>query len=447
VENLYTGKKENVIISVEKGSIAEEIGIEPGDILVSINDKEILDVFDYRYMINDDYLEMVLLGKDGEEYIAEVEKDYDEDIGIVFESGLMDNAKSCSNKCIFCFIDQLPKGMRDTLYFKDDDTRLSFLQGNYVTLTNMKDKDIDRIIYYHLSPINISVHTTNPELRKMMLHNNKAGNIMERMQRLADAGIELHLQVVLCKGVNDGTELDRTISDVVKLFPHAESMSIVPVGLTKYRDGLFKQLPFTREDAIKILDQIEGWQKRNIEKYGSRIVYAADEFYLKAEREIPKPECYEDFAQFENGVGMLSLFKHEFYDLLPDIKNLPYKHTVSLATGVAAYGLIKEVADKISEKCNNVHINVYCIKNKFFGETITVSGLLTGGDIIEQLKGKELGEYLILPDNLLRNGETVLLDDVYVSDIESELDIPIRIALNSAESLVDRIMNTEEKQK
>lgn len=445
MENINTGKKENVIISVEKGSIAEEIGIEPGDILVSINDKEILDVFDYRYMINDDYLEMVLKDKDGEEYIAEVDKDYDEDIGIVFESGLMDSAKSCSNKCIFCFIDQLPKGMRETLYFKDDDTRLSFLQGNYVTLTNMKDNDIERIIYYHLSPINISVHATNPELRKMMLHNNKAGNIMERMQKLADAGIELHLQVVLCKGVNDGAELDRTIGDIVKLFPHAESMSVVPVGLTKYREGLFKQQAFTKEDAINVLDQIEGWQNRNLEKYGSRIVYAADEFYLKAEREIPEPECYEDFPQFENGVGMLSLLKHEFYDLLPTLNDIPDKRTVSLATGAAAFGLIKEISDKISEKCKNIKINVYSIKNNFFGESITVSGLLTGGDIIEQLKGKELGEYLILPDSLLRNGETVLLDDVFVSDIEKELGIPIKISLNSAESLIDRIMNTEEK--
>lgn len=446
MENLNTGKKENVIISVEKGSIAEEIGIEPGDVLISINDKEIKDVFDYRYMINDDYLEMVLVDSNGEEYIAEVEKDYDEDIGIVFESGLMDDARSCRNKCIFCFIDQLPKGMRETLYFKDDDTRLSFLQGNYVTLTNMKESDIDRIIYYHLSPINISVHTTNPELRKMMLHNNKAGNIMERMKKLAAAGIELHLQVVLCKNVNDGKELDRTIGDVVKLFPQAESMSIVPVGLTKYREGLYEQEPFTKEDAEKVLDQIEGWQKKNLEKYGSRIIYAADEFYLKAEREIPQPESYEDFPQFENGVGMLSLFKSEFYDMLPDIKEqTDKKRTVSVATGVAAYGLIKEVCDKISKKCENTTINVYCIKNNFFGEMITVAGLLTGHDIIDQLRDKELGEYLVLPDTLLRNGETVLLDDIYLEDIEKALGVPIRIALNSAASLVGKLMNLEDK--
>lgn len=446
MENRNVKVKENVIISVERGSIAEELGIEPGDVLVAVNGKEIQDVFDYRYMINDEYLEILLKDSEGEEYIAEVEKDYDEDIGIVFESGLMDNARSCSNKCIFCFIDQLPKGMRDTLYFKDDDTRLSFLQGNYVTLTNMKDKDIDRIIYYHLSPINISVHTTNPELRKMMLHNNKAGNLMERMKKLADAGIELHTQVVLCKGVNDGAELDRTIEDITKLFPSTQSMSVVPVGLTKYRDGLFKQEPFTKEDAAAVIDQIEGWQERNLKKFGTRIVFPSDEFYLKAERELPPPETYEDFQQFENGVGMLSLFKAEFYELLPEIEDREgRKRTLSLVTGVAAYGLMSEIAERIMERFPNIKINVYRIINEFFGEMITVSGLLTGGDIIKQLKGRELGEYIVLPDSLLRNGETVLLDDIYVSDIERELNTKAKIALNSARSLVSKIMNTEEK--
>ncbi len=446
MENRNVKIKENVIISVEKGSIAEELGIEPGDVLVAVNGKEIKDVFDYRYMINDEYLEILLKDGQGEEYIAEVEKNYDEDIGIVFESGLMDNARSCSNKCIFCFIDQLPKGMRDTLYFKDDDTRLSFLQGNYVTLTNMKDKDIDRIIYYHLSPINISVHTTNPELRKMMLHNNKAENLMERMKKLADAGIELHTQVVLCKGINDGEELDRTIRDVTALYPSTQSMSVVPVGLTKYRDGLFKQEPFTKEDAAAVIDQIEGWQKINLEKFGSRIVFASDEFYIKAEREFPPAESYEDFQQFENGVGMISLFKAEFYELLPSVKDKERrKRELSIVTGEAAYDLMSEIAGELMKKFPNIKINVYKIINEFFGESITVSGLLTGGDIIKQLRGRELGEYIILPDSLLRNGETVLLDDVYVSDIERELDIKVKIALNSADSLVKKIMNTEEK--
>lgn len=440
MENISVNNKENVIISVEPGSIADEIGIEPGDVLVSINGKEVLDVFDYRYLINDEYLEIILKDGNGEPYEAEIEKDYDEDLGIVFESGLMDNARSCSNKCIFCFIDQLPKGMRKTLYFKDDDTRLSFLQGNYVTLTNMKDKDIERIIYYHLSPINISVHTTDPELRKMMLHNNKAGNIMERMRKLADSGIELHLQVVLCKGINDGKQLDKTIEDITTLFPHARSMSVVPVGLTKYREGLFKQKPFTKEDACAVIDQIEGWQRKNLERFGTRIVYAADEFYLKAEREIPEPECYEDFQQFENGVGMISYFRGEFYDILPGLEYGGGKKAVSLATGYAAYDLMKLVSDELMKKFPEIDIRLYRIKNNFFGEMITVSGLLTGKDIIEQLKGRELGEYLILPDSLLRNGETVLLDDVYVEDIERELKTNIKISLNSAKSLVDKIL-------
>lgn len=440
MENISVNNKENVIISVEPGSIADEIGIEPGDVLVSINGKEVLDVFDYRYLINDEYLEVILKDGNGETYEAEIEKDYDEDLGIVFESGLMDNARSCSNKCIFCFIDQLPKGMRKTLYFKDDDTRLSFLQGNYVTLTNMKDKDIERIIYYHLSPINISVHTTDPELRKMMLHNNKAGNIMERMRKLADSGIELHLQVVLCKGINDGKQLDKTIEDITTLFPHARSMSVVPVGLTKYREGLFKQEPFTKEDACAVIDQIEGWQRKNLERFGTRIVYAADEFYLKAEREIPEPECYEDFQQFENGVGMISYFRGEFYDILPGLEYGGGKKAVSLATGYAAYDLMKLVSDELMKKFPEIDIRLYRIKNNFFGEMITVSGLLTGKDIIEQLKGRELGEYLILPDSLLRNGETVLLDDVYVEDIERELKTNIKISLNSAKSLVDKIL-------
>ena len=440
MENISVNNKENVIISVEPGSIADEIGIEPGDVLVSINGKEVLDVFDYRYLINDEYLEVILKDGNGEPYEAEIEKDYDEDLGIVFESGLMDNARSCSNKCIFCFIDQLPKGMRKTLYFKDDDTRLSFLQGNYVTLTNMKDKDIERIIYYHLSPINISVHTTDPELRKMMLHNNKAGNIMERMRKLADSGIELHLQVVLCKGINDGKQLDKTIEDITTLFPHARSMSVVPVGLTKYREGLFKQEPFTKEDACAVIDQIEGWQRKNLERFGTRIVYAADEFYLKAEREIPEPECYEDFQQFENGVGMISYFRGEFYDILPGLEYGGGKKAVSLATGYAAYDLMKLVSDELMKKFPEIDIRLYRIKNNFFGEMITVSGLLTGKDIIEQLKGRELGEYLILPDSLLRNGETVLLDDVYVEDIERKLKTNIKISLNSAKSLVDKIL-------
>ena len=304
--------KENVIIKVEKGSIAEELGIEPGDILMTINGKAVEDVFDYRFLINDEYIELGIKTKQGEECLAEIEKDYDEDLGIIFESGLMDDAKSCKNKCIFCFIDQLPKGMRSTLYFKDDDSRLSFLQGNYVTLTNMKDEDLDRIIYYHLSPINISVHTTDMELRKKMLKNPNADKVLKNMDRLAEAGIEMNLQIVLCKGINDGEVLEKSISDLSKYYPHARSLSVVPVGITKYRDGLYPMEPFGKDDSKEVIDIIEKWQKKLKKEIGSSFVFIADEFYINAGIEIPPSERYEDFPQIENGVGMIALMKHEF---------------------------------------------------------------------------------------------------------------------------------------
>lgn len=418
--------KENIIIKIEPESIAEEIGIEPGDILLSINGKPVLDVFDYRYLINDEYIEMGIRTSDGEEYIAEIEKEYDEDIGIVFESGLMDRAKSCSNKCIFCFIDQLPKNMRKTLYFKDDDSRLSFLQGNYVTLTNMKDEDIDRIVYYHLSPINISVHTTDLELRKEMLHNKNADKVLDIMKRLGEAGIDMNLQIVLCNGINDGHILDKSIEDLSKFSPRAKSLSVVPIGLTKYRDGLYPMKPFSKDDARKVVNQITTWQKKLKKEIGSSFVFCADEFYLKAEMDFPEAKDYEDFPQIENGVGMISLMESEFQQVLSEIEDdKSINKTVSIATGMAAYDFIKKLSCRLSEKFDNLKINVYPIINEFFGEQITVSGLLTGRDIINQLKGKELGEYLVLPDNLLKAEETVLLDDIYLSDIENELGVGI----------------------
>lgn len=438
-------KNENVVIKIEKGSIAEELGISVGDVLVAINDEEITDVFDYRYQINEEYLEMTFRTPEGEEYIAEIEKDFDEDIGIVFESGLMDQARSCRNKCIFCFIDQLPKGMRETLYFKDDDSRLSFLQGNYVTLTNMSEKDINHIIFYHLSPINISVHTTDLELRKTMLKNKNADKVIDIMKRLKDAGIEMNLQVVLCNGINDGDILDKTISDCAKFMPNAHSMSIVPIGLTKYRDGLYPMKPFSKEDSEKVISQVEKWQEKFYKEYGTRFVYCADEFYLKAERPLPNADIFEDFAQYENGVGMLSLFEKEFYEELEKISyNNQNKKVVSVATGVAAYDLIKKLSDKLMEKIPSLTVNVYSIKNDFFGEMITVSGLLTGQDIINQLRDKDLGEYLLLPESLLRNGTKTLLDDVEIDDIEKELNIKIKISTNSGDKFIKKILNTEE---
>ena len=432
--------KENVIIKVEKGSIAEELGIEPGDILMTINGKAVEDVFDYRFLINDEYIELGIKTKQGEECLAEIEKDYDEDLGIIFESGLMDDAKSCKNKCIFCFIDQLPKGMRSTLYFKDDDSRLSFLQGNYVTLTNMKDEDLDRIIYYHLSPINISVHTTDMELRKKMLKNPNADKVLKNMDRLAEAGIEMNLQIVLCKGINDGLVLEKSISDLSKYYPHARSLSVVPVGITKYRDGLYPMEPFGKDDSKEVIDIIEKWQQKLKKEIGSSFVFIADEFYINAGIEIPPSERYEDFPQIENGVGMIALMKHEFEKKMHRTKSKSIPKTVSIATGEAAYDFIKSLAVKMEEKFKGLKINVYCIKNEFFGGKVSVAGLLTGQDIINQLKGKEIGEYLCLPEDLLRDGEDVLLDDIRICDIEKALNIKIKVTGNDGEKFVDTII-------
>lgn len=435
-------KKENIIIKVEKDSIAEELGIEPGDILISINGKEVLDVFDYRYLINDEYIEMGIKTIQGEECIAEIEKEYDEDIGIVFESGLMDEAKSCYNRCIFCFIDQLPKGMRETLYFKDDDSRLSFLQGNYVTLTNMKQADIDRIVYYHLSPINISVHTTDLELRKKMLNNKNAGKVLEHMKTLAEAGIEMNLQIVLCNGINDGAVLEKSISDLSKFYPHAKSLSVVPIGLTRYREGLHPMKPFEKADSEAVINLIEKWQRKLKAEIGTAFVFIADEFYLTAQKNFPSAEEYEDFPQIENGVGMISLMREEFEIYMAELKGDPLLvKTVTVATGTAAFEFIDGLCKEIMVKYPRVKIQVFPITNEFFGGKISVSGLLCGCDIIKQLKGKDLGEYLCLPQNLLRSGETTLLDDLTIEDIEKELGIKIRIAKENGADFVKTILD------
>ena len=432
--------KPNKVIGIEKGSIAEEVGIEIGDILLEINGKPVKDIFDYRYLINDEYVEMVFMGADGEEYSAEIEKDYDEDIGLIFEDGIMDEAKSCSNKCIFCFIDQLPPNMRDTLYFKDDDSRLSFLQGNYVTLTNMSDEDLDRVIYYHLSPINISVHTTDGELRKKMLHNRFADKLFPQMEKLAEAGIEMNLQIVLCKNINDGKILDKSITDLTRFIPHAKSLSIVPAGLTKYRSCLYRIEQFTPEDCRYIINQVESYQKKFKEEFGTAFVFAADEFYIKGNVEIPPSSAYEDFPQIENGVGMWALMRDEFVEALEKVKVTPPPMEISVATGVASIELMRYLMGKIMERFPQIKINVYQIINEFFGEEITVSGLLTGRDIINQLKGKPLGKRLFLPPNLLRAGEESLLDDMTLTDIKEALGVEICTDTHSGEEFVNSIL-------
>lgn len=352
----------------------------------------------------------------------------------------MDEYHSCCNKCVFCFIDQMPPGMRDTLYFKDDDSRLSFLQGNYITLTNMKKEDIDRIIHYHLAPINISVHATNPELRCKMLHNRFAGDILEKIGRLAEAGIEMNSQIVLCKGLNDEKELDHTIEELSGFYPAMGSLSVVPVGITKYREGLTDLETFEKDSAKKVLKQIHRWQKKCKETLGNRFVHASDEWFIMAEEDIPDASYYEGFGQLENGVGMIRLLIDEVEEALEGRKGDSRKREISIATAKLAYPTIVNLAEKIEEKYPNIKIHVYPIRNNFFGETITVSGLLTGQDIIAQLKGKELGENLYLPANVLKADEDIFLDDVTLEEMCHSLQIPVDIIQSDGEDFVQKII-------
>lgn len=431
---------EHIVKKVLENSIAEEMEIEPGDNIMAVNDHSIEDIFDYQYLINDEYIELLVKKSDGEEWLLEIEKDYDEDLGIVFENSLMDNYKSCYNKCIFCFIDQNPKGMRDTIYFKDDDSRLSFLQGNYITLTNMKEKDIDRIINYHLAPINISVHTTNPQLRCSMLNNRFAGTILERIRKFYDAGIPMNGQIVLCKGINDGEELWRSISDLMEFVPVMESLSVVPVGLSDYRDGLFHLEPFEREDACEVIDIIEHFQKKAFEKHGTHFVQASDEWYINAGRDFPEAERYDGFVQLENGVGMVRLLMDEFEQEFDAVRGDDREYEVSIVTGVLVYRSIKMMVDKIGEKFPNVNIHLYKIINDFFGHRITVTGLLTGGDIIKQLTGKPLGQRLILPSNTLMADEPKFLDDVTLDQLIDALQVDVCIVESSGADFVHSVI-------
>jgi len=433
-------KKAHIIKDIEAGSIAEELELEPGDELVSINGNEIKDVLDYHYLIKDEYLTVIIKKKDGEEWELDIEKDYDEDLGIIFEDGLMDEYRSCRNKCIFCFIDQMPPGMRETLYFKDDDARLSFLQGNYITLTNISDEELDRIIFYKLSPINISIHTTNEELRCKMLTNRFAGTALQKMKKLKDAGIVMNGQIVLCKGWNDGDELEKTLHDLAAFIPELNSVSVVPVGLTRFREGLTQLEPFTKEDSLKVLSQIHRWQGIFLKHYGTRLVYASDEWYLKAGLPIPDEESYEGYPQIENGVGLVRSLQTEFEEALEELVPDERVRNLSLATGVLAAPVIESLIKKLNIKFPNVKVKVYTITNNYFGPLITVAGLLTGKDIIEQLQGKELYDALLLPGVLLRSGEDVLLDDVTVSDIERSLQTKVRIVQSDGKSLVDAIL-------
>lgn len=466
-------RTEHVVKEVMPGSIAQEMGIEPGDVLLSVNDNEIEDVFDYRYLMKDEYVEVLVRKVDGEEWLLEIDKDYDEDLGVAFENSLMSDYRSCSNKCIFCFIDQMPPGMRETLYFKDDDSRLSFLQGNYITLTNMTEKDVERIVKMQLAPINISVQTTNPALRCEMLHNRFAGEKLRFLDRFYEGHVEMNGQIVCCKGVNDGEELRRSITDLMKYLPFMRSVSVVPAGITKYREGLCPLELFTREEAGAIIDMIEAYQKVCFDQYGLHFVHASDEFYMLAERDFPEEERYDGYIQLENGVGMMRLFREEFREAMGTIvvdqnsqcsrdgqegrhsqcgrdgqegqnsqegrngqktqdSQTALRRTITVATGKLACSVIREAAEALCDACPGLAIHVCSIRNDFFGETITVAGLVTGQDLIAQLKerqqgGENLGDVLFIPSNMLRSGEQVFLDDVTVQEVERALGIPATV--------------------
>lgn len=448
--------KEHIIKTVEVDSIAEELEIEAGDVLLTINDEEIEDIFDYRYLIKDEYLEVVIRKKDGEEWLLEIEKEYDDDLGIEFENALMSEYRSCYNKCIFCFIDQMPPGMRETLYFKDDDSRLSFLQGNYITLTNMQEKDIDRIIRMNLAPINISVQTTNPELRCKMLNNRFAGEKLKFLQKLYEGHIEMNGQIVCCKNVNDGNELKRSIEDLSKYLPFMRSVSIVPAGITKYREGLYPLELFTKEEAEAVIDLIESYQQGFYEEYGLHFIHASDEWYINAGRDFPEEERYDGYIQLENGVGMMRLLINEFQEALEQLVNgKQYQslqeslhRTVTIATGKLTYNTMVSFAQQLERKFPGLTIHVFCIRNDFFGETITVSGLITGQDLIAQMKeqqkaGVNLGSVLNIPLNMLRTGEQVFLDDVTVEEVENELNIKVVPVEVSGRDFIEAIINSD----
>ena len=452
--------KGHLIKTVTPDSIGEEMGIEPGDYLVAVNNEVIDDVFDYQYLIKDEYLEILIRKSCGEEWLLEIDKEYDEDLGIDFENSLMSDYRSCHNKCIFCFIDQMPEGMRETLYFKDDDSRLSFLQGNYITLTNMSDKDIDRIIRFNLAPINISVQTTNPELRCRMLHNRFAGRALKNLDKLYEGHIEMNGQIVLCKSVNDGPELERSINDLSKYLPFMRSVSIVPAGITKFRDGLHPLGVYNKEEAGSVIDLIESCQQNFYDNFGLHFIHASDEFYITAEREFPEEERYDGYIQLENGVGMMRLFINEFHEALDNmVKSEEYKslkrsvrRNITIATGKLAYKTIHSFSEKIMQYFPNVRINVASIRNDFFGETITVAGLITGQDLIKQLKerkdeGCDLGDSLLIPSSMLRTGENVFLDDITAETVEKELKIELIPIESGGQEFLGSVLDKDYKMK
>lgn len=431
------------ITAVAARSKAERAGLRLGDVLVSLNGHEITDVLDYRFYLAERHL-VVRYRRGDEEFEAEIVKGEYDDIGLDFETALMDKKQSCHNKCVFCFIDQLPEGMRETLYFKDDDSRLSFLHGNYVTLTNMKEKDIDRIIEMHISPVNVSVHTTNPELRVKMMKNRFAGDVLRYLPKMADAGISLCGQIVLCKGYNDGAELLRSLRDLYKLYPAMGSVSIVPAGLTRFRDNLPHLELFTPEECREVIQQITAFGDRCLEECGSRIFFPADEFYVKGGVELPGEDFYEGYPQIENGVGMLRSFESEFgfglEDIASRIAEVRLPRRVSVATGYAAKDYIMKMSRALEAVVPGLTVSVYPIVNRFFGESITVSGLLTGKDMKEQLMGKDLGEALYIPCNTLRADGDLFLCGMTPEELSRALGVPVIPAPNEGDAWMEALL-------
>lgn len=427
------------IFDVTTGSHADKAGIKKGETLLSINSNEIVDVLDYRFYQVNRKLTLEVADEDKNVRTIEMTKGEYEEIGLEFETYLMDKQHSCRNKCIFCFIDQLPKGMRESLYFKDDDSRLSFLFGNYITLTNITEHEIDRIIKMHISPINVSVHTTNPELRCKMMNNRFAGDTLKYLKRFADAGITLNCQIVSCPGINDGDELVRTLTDLENL--GVNMTAIVPVGLTRYRENLYPLVPYNKETAGQTIDIIEKMGDECVKKHGRRIFFPGDEFYLLAEREIPSPEFYEDFSALEDGIGMIAYLIDDVGWKLEELdadESLCHKVTIACGEGVFPY--MKRIMSMINEKFPNITINTRAIKNNFFGGGVNVSGLVTGGDLIDQLRDDDLGDKLIIPSSMLRFENDLFLDDVSTDDVERELGVTLVPVNNNGNDLVEAVI-------
>lgn len=427
------------IFDVEKGSYADKKGICAGDTLVSINGNEIEDVLDFRFYQQNERVVLSVINSKGKTKNIRIKKGEFDEIGLNFETYLIDKQHSCKNKCIFCFVDQLPKGMRQSLYFKDDDTRLSFLFGNYVTLTNITEREIERIIKMHISPINVSVHATNPDLRVKMMANPNAAKAMSILKRFAEAGISLNCQLVLCPSINDGAELERSLNDLSALAPALKSIALVPVGLTRHRENLYPITPYNKETACAVIDTANEYGERFLKEMGTRLVYPADEFYIKAGRSLPDYSYYEDFCQLENGVGLIRSMENDISLCLSDAEKNDTALSLTIATGVDAAPFVKEQAERLKGVFSGLEVSVYAVENDFFGHTITVAGLLTAGDIINQLKEKPLGDALVLPDVMLRHGTDKFLDDLSVKDIESALNLPVIISKADGEGLFETV--------